>query len=86
MKKYIYAVCAVLLLAIVIVETVFIKKDITVFGTMGKEKPIYSVDTDENKVAISFDAAWGADNTRRLWDICEINNFKANFFLVGFCI
>ncbi len=86
MKKYIYAVCAVLLLAIVIIETVFIKKDITVFGTMGKEKPIYSVDTDENKVAISFDAAWGADNTRRLMDICDSYNVKATFFLVGFWI
>lgn len=85
-KKYIYAVCAVILLAIVIVETVFIKKEITVFGTMGKEKPIYSVDTEENKVAISFDAAWGADNTRRLMDICDSYNVKATFFLVGFWI
>jgi len=25
----------------------------------GRELPIYCVDTDEKKVAISFDAAWG---------------------------
>lgn len=25
-----------------------------------RELPIYSVDTDEKKIAISFDAAWGA--------------------------
>ena len=25
----------------------------------GRELPIYSVETDEKKVALSFDAAWG---------------------------
>ena len=27
-----------------------------------KELPIYSVETDEKKIAISFDAAWGAED------------------------
>ena len=31
---------------------------------VNKKLPIYSVQTTENKVAISFDAAWGADNTK----------------------
>lgn len=30
-----------------------------------KKLPIYCVGTDEKKVAISFDAAWGADRLRR---------------------
>ena len=48
--------------------------------------PIYSVQTSENKLAISFDAAWGADKTREIMAICDSNNIKATFFLVGFWI
>lgn len=48
--------------------------------------PIYSVKTDENKVAISFDAAWGADKTSEIMNICDSYGVKATFFLVGFWI
>ena len=34
-----------------------------VFLNVKKELPIYSVQTDEKKIAISFDAAWGAEYT-----------------------
>ena len=57
----------------------------TYFG--GERKlPIYSVQTDENKVAISFDAAWGADKTSEIISICNSYGIKATFFLVGFWI
>lgn len=45
--------------------------------------PIYSVKTEENKVALSFDAAWGADDTDSLLATLEKHNVKATFFLVG---
>lgn len=48
--------------------------------------PIYSVDRDDNYVAISFDAAWGADKTRSIMDVCDRYNVKATFFLVGFWV
>ncbi len=51
-----------------------------------KKLPIYSVQTDENKVAISFDAAWGADKTREIMAICDSYGVKATFFLVGFWV
>lgn len=56
------------------------------YFTKAKKLPIYSVQTDENKVAISFDAAWGADKTQEIMSICESYNVKATFFLVGFWI
>lgn len=31
-----------------------------------RKVPIYRVDTDVNKVALTFDAAWGADSTEKL--------------------
>lgn len=51
-----------------------------------KRLPIYSVQTEENKVAISFDAAWGADKTSEIMNICDSYGVKATFFLVGFWI
>jgi len=56
------------------------------FGQRLKKVPIYNVQTDEKKVAISFDAAWGADKTEEIMAICEQFGVKATFFLVGFWI
>ena len=58
----------------------------SIYFTTGKKLPIYSVKTEEKKVAISFDAAWGADKTQEIMTICENYNVKATFFLVGFWI
>ncbi len=51
-----------------------------------RKLPVYSVETDEKKVAITFDAAWGADKTKEIMDICESEGIKATFFLVGFWV
>lgn len=48
-----------------------------------KELPIYSVDTDEAKVALSFDAAWGNEDTQKLLDTMKKNDVKATFFMTG---
>ncbi|MHB1126084.1 MAG: polysaccharide deacetylase family protein [Bacillota bacterium] len=45
--------------------------------------PIYSVDTAEKKVAISFDACWGAEYTPEILDILERYKIKTTFFLVN---
>jgi len=48
-----------------------------------KERPIYSVDTQEKKVALSFDCAWGNDYTEKLLKLLDIHNVKATFFMTG---
>ncbi len=55
-------------------------------GQSIRKVPIYSVQTQENKVAISFDAAWGADKTEKIMSICKEYNVNATFFLVGFWV
>ena len=46
--------------------------------------PIYCVDKGEEKVcAISFDAAWGNEDTTELIKILEDNKVKTTFFVVG---
>lgn len=51
-----------------------------------KKLPIYCVQTNEKKVAISFDAAWGAEDTDNLIDILKKENVSATFFLCGYWI
>lgn len=49
----------------------------------GRELPIYCVDTEEKKVALSFDAAWGNEDTEELLSILEEHNLKVTFFMTG---
>ena len=61
--------------------------DRTVFAAKARKLPVYSVDRGgEKKIAISFDAAWGADKTRKIVEILNARNVKATFFLVGFWV
>ncbi len=47
-----------------------------------RELPVYSVDRNDGKIAISFDAAWGGEKTIKILDILDENGTKATFFLV----
>ena len=51
--------------------------------TADRPLPIYCVDRPEKVCAISFDAAWGADNTQGILDVLAKYNVKATFFVVG---
>jgi polysaccharide deacetylase family sporulation protein PdaB len=71
------------LLAITIISTVTISHiGITVSNT-ARKLPIYSVRTDEKKIAITFDAAWSAEDTDELIEILKKHNAKATIFAVG---
>lgn len=48
-----------------------------------KELPIYCVQTDKPQIALSFDAAWGNEETSKLLEILAAHNIKATFFLTG---
>ncbi len=48
-----------------------------------RKLPIYSVDTDKKEIALSFDAAWGAEDFDRIVDILEKEEVKATFFMTG---
>ena len=45
--------------------------------------PIYSVQRDDRVVSLSFDAAWGNEDTQMLIDILNKYNVHATFFVVG---
>ena len=48
-----------------------------------KKLPIYSVETDQKKIAITFDAAWTNQDTEDLIKILKKHNATATFFIVG---
>ncbi len=52
-------------------------------NTSQRKLPIYSVETDEKKIAVTFDAAWSDKDTEELIEILEKHNAKATFFCVG---
>jgi len=56
------------------------------FGSIPRLVPIYSVDTEEKKVALTFDTAWGADKTLKILEILKEYNVNATFFMVGFWV
>lgn len=47
-----------------------------------RELPIYCVDRSDNKISISFDAAWGGDQTEEILNILDAYGVKTTFFLV----
>ena len=48
-----------------------------------RQLPIYCVQRDQKMVSISFDAAWGNEDTQQLIDILDCYKVKATFFVVG---
>jgi polysaccharide deacetylase family sporulation protein PdaB len=58
----------------------------TYVAAQNRKLPIYSVDTTDKKVSISFDAAWGADDTDTLLKILRDNDVLATFFLCGYWV
>lgn len=48
-----------------------------------KQLPIYCVERDQKMISISFDAAWGNEDTQTLIDTLAQYNVKATFFVIG---
>lgn len=48
-----------------------------------KKLPIYCVKTDEKKISLTFDGAWGNEDTATLLDILARQEVHATFFFTG---
>lgn len=48
-----------------------------------RELPIYCVDTEKKQVGLSFDAAWGNEDTEQILEILEKHNVHVTFFMTG---
>ncbi len=90
MNRYIIITKRALLIAVAIVLSltfaiiIFTMKDIIIPTAVTEKKlPIYSTQRTDKKIAISFDAAWGADDTHQLIETLNQFHVKTTFFVVG---
>jgi len=77
-----YLLIAVLAVSIFSILLAFNKEVISAFS-QERALPIYSVECDQKKVAITFDCAWGADDIPSILKALKNENIKASFFIVG---
>ena len=79
-----YALLLLGVIAFVKCITTFMPEAILVSSTInGRQLPIYCVETDEKKIALSFDAAWGNEDTQQILDILAKHNVHVTFFMTG---
>lgn len=73
--------------AIVIVSAVYIRQlrmgSLSVLFNNESIMPIYSVELQEKKVALTFDIGWGNRYTGEILDLLRRYNIKATFFITG---
>ena len=69
---------------LLLISALMLPAAVMVSTTVGsRELPVYCVQTDQKKIALTFDAAWGNEDTATLLSILEKNQVHATFFLTG---
>ena len=85
LKKKKFIVSLILIIAVACSVMLFgLKGAVNTFGKQKRDLPIYNVKTEEKKIAISFDCAWGTDYTDLLLTTMEKERVRCTFFTVQF--
>lgn len=74
---------AVMVAAIALIFGVVTHPAVVGAAANSRELPVYSVERDNKSVSLTFDAAWGNEDTQQLIDILAKYNVRATFFIVG---
>lgn len=82
-KSILYLGLTLLLAVIVLIFSITPAHEVFYGGTL-RALPIYYVKTQEKKVAISFDCAWGVDYTDGLLSVMDKEGVRCTFFMVEF--
>ncbi|MEA4946960.1 MAG: polysaccharide deacetylase family protein [Oscillospiraceae bacterium] len=84
LKKH-HRLVSALALVLAVAAIFWVVNSPAVVGAAAAERvlPIYSVKRQDKTIAISFDAAWGHEDTQTLIDILNKYGVKATFFVVG---
>lgn len=85
-KNIIALVVCLIFVSVTAVGVYFAATETASAAAPARKIPVYRVQTEEKVVALTFDAAWGADKTQGILDILAEYNADATFFLVGFWI
>ena len=72
-----------LALAVIVATVILVFGSVSILANQNRKLPIYCVKTNKKQIAISFDAAWGNDDTETLIKILKQYDVPATFFVVG---
>ena len=80
-RKFFSALGTILIIVIVFA----LVNDPAIVGVTAVKRslPVYCVQREDKTVALSFDAAWGNEDTKKIIDIMEKYGVKTTFFVVG---
>lgn len=84
-KIYSYLVALSTVIVLFFVAATFSNKSNEIIDTISQTKklPIYSVQTDESKVAFTMNCAWNADDIDSILETLSKHNTHITFFMVG---
>ena len=84
-KIYTYFISIIMVVLLFCISGTLVNKKEAIATTSTNEKylPIYDVQTEENKVALTMNCAWNAEDIDKILEILEENNVKITFFIVG---
>ena len=78
-----HIIIAAIALAAAFVIGFSVPRAVNVFNVNGREIPIYSVERDDNKIALTFDCAWGDEDVDAVLKTLDAYDCKATFFVTG---
>ncbi len=83
-RKWTGKIIAMAAALLVLGGSIGVKQTIPTSATVGdRELPIYCVETQEKQIALTFDAAWGNEDTQQIMDILDKHGVKVTFFMTG---
>ena len=87
MNIYIVKLRTLIITAVAVVAVilaVLVPKTVATFNsTSGRNLPVYSVEREDNKIALTFDCAWNDDDIDSILDTLSTYNITAAFFVTG---
>ena len=77
------ALCIMAMVSILSIVSAVKNAAVITNSAQGRKLPIYCVKKEEPQISISFDAAWGNEDTAQILEILKKHNVKATFFMTG---
>lgn len=77
------AVFVLILAGAIVYSQAVLTEDAPVYNTESAYMPICASETDQKKVALTFDTTFGADQTQAILDVLKQYNAKATFAVMG---
>ncbi len=72
-----------LICSVIVMGAFFAGEESVTVSTKPRIIPIYSVERNDGKIAITFDCAWGAEDMESILATLQKHNCKATFFVLG---